>query len=186
MTLDSNYFAKKIKIILRDIKDYQSDELARELLRLGRTADDSVLSEPEFAPTAKDVGTAALDFDLAIKVLRTSPLGAELLNDAQARAAEFIFNLKHGIHNTEVAEKHSGATIFNAALLCGGLTINLDGIEYDLETHPLSLAEDDAMGMLQELADSIHDASLRAVVSGQKSAAHDAKRKPETDSSLSL
>ena len=46
--LDANYFAKKLKLIHRDINDYTPRELARELARLSRTADKNVLHEPEF------------------------------------------------------------------------------------------------------------------------------------------
>ena len=46
---DVAYFTKKLEIVLRDVKMYAPDEMARELIRLGRTADSAVLSEPEFA-----------------------------------------------------------------------------------------------------------------------------------------
>ena len=46
--LDSTYFRKKLKMIIRDLSDYKPDELARELLRMSVTADISVINEPEF------------------------------------------------------------------------------------------------------------------------------------------
>lgn len=46
--LDVSYFKGKLELILRDIKNYTPDELSRELLRLGVTADKNVLQETEF------------------------------------------------------------------------------------------------------------------------------------------
>lgn len=47
--LDANYFAEKLKLILRDISRYTPAEIARELARMSVTADKSVLGEDEFA-----------------------------------------------------------------------------------------------------------------------------------------
>lgn len=50
--LDANYFAAKLKLILRDISRYTPAEMARELARMSLTADKSVLGEDEFLPVA--------------------------------------------------------------------------------------------------------------------------------------
>lgn len=46
--LDYSYFSGKLKLIVRDIRNYTPDELARELARLSFTADESVIKEKEF------------------------------------------------------------------------------------------------------------------------------------------
>lgn len=47
--VDTCYFEKKLKSVLRDIANYTPDELARELARLSKTADPEViLEEKEF------------------------------------------------------------------------------------------------------------------------------------------
>ena len=46
--LDTDYFAKKLELIQRDLLWYSAEELARELARLSKTADAKVLTEPEF------------------------------------------------------------------------------------------------------------------------------------------
>jgi hypothetical protein len=46
--LDAEYFAEKLKLILRDISRYTPAEMARELARMSVTADESVLGEDEF------------------------------------------------------------------------------------------------------------------------------------------
>lgn len=46
--LDANYFAEKLKRILRDISHYTPAGMARELARMSLTADKSVLGEDEF------------------------------------------------------------------------------------------------------------------------------------------
>lgn len=50
--LDSDYFRRKLERMLRDVNSYTPDEMARELARMARTADEAVLSEPEFAKVA--------------------------------------------------------------------------------------------------------------------------------------
>ena len=52
--IDVSYFTKKIKMVLRDIKLYSKEELARELLRLSKTADSEVLHENEFSDWVMD------------------------------------------------------------------------------------------------------------------------------------
>lgn len=49
--LDVSYFEDKLKQIVRDVKNYTPDEMARALARLSVVADESVLSEKEFART---------------------------------------------------------------------------------------------------------------------------------------
>ncbi len=46
--LDVSYFEGKLNIVLRDIKNYTPDELARELARYSVAADKTVILEPEF------------------------------------------------------------------------------------------------------------------------------------------
>jgi hypothetical protein len=47
--LDYEYFQKKLEIIIRDARSYEPNEMARELARLSRTADeDVILTEAEF------------------------------------------------------------------------------------------------------------------------------------------
>lgn len=46
--LDVDYFKEKLQLVVRDIKNYAPNELARELARLSTTADASVILEPEF------------------------------------------------------------------------------------------------------------------------------------------
>jgi hypothetical protein len=46
--LDVSYFEGKLKLVLRDIKNYTPDELARELARYSVAADKAVILEPEF------------------------------------------------------------------------------------------------------------------------------------------
>jgi hypothetical protein len=47
--LDYEYFQKKLEMIVRDARSYEPNEMARELARLSRTADDDViLTEAEF------------------------------------------------------------------------------------------------------------------------------------------
>ena len=46
--LDVSYFKGKLELVLRDIKNYTPDELARELARLSVTADKAVVKENEF------------------------------------------------------------------------------------------------------------------------------------------
>jgi len=48
--LDNDYFERKIAILHRDgLRNWRPDELARELARMSRTADKSVMHETEFA-----------------------------------------------------------------------------------------------------------------------------------------
>lgn len=61
--LDHDYFERKIAILHRDgLRNWRSDELARELARMSRTADKSVILEPEFET---QVELAALREELA-------------------------------------------------------------------------------------------------------------------------
>tara|TARA_R110000737_G_scaffold77744_1_gene108981 strand:+ start:2314 stop:2526 length:213 start_codon:yes stop_codon:yes gene_type:complete len=47
--LDYKYFQRKLKLIIRDAKNYTPDEMARELARMSQAADKSVIqSEDEF------------------------------------------------------------------------------------------------------------------------------------------
>jgi hypothetical protein len=47
--LDYEYFQKKLEMIVRDARSYEPNEMARELARLSRTADeDVILTEAEF------------------------------------------------------------------------------------------------------------------------------------------
>ena len=46
--LDVSYFKNWLMRVHRDIKQYTPDELARELARMSRTADDKVMKEDEF------------------------------------------------------------------------------------------------------------------------------------------
>lgn len=46
--VDTAYFENKLKLVLRDLDQYNADELARELARLAKVADEDVLQEPEF------------------------------------------------------------------------------------------------------------------------------------------
>lgn len=46
--LDVSYFKGKLELVLRDIKNYTPDELARELARYSSAADKTVMLEPEF------------------------------------------------------------------------------------------------------------------------------------------
>lgn len=47
--LDADYFRRKLERVLRDVNSYRPDEMARELARMARTADEAVLREPEFS-----------------------------------------------------------------------------------------------------------------------------------------
>jgi chromosome segregation ATPase len=61
--LDNDYFERKIAILHRDgLRNWRPDELARELARMSRTADKSVMLEPEFET---QVELAALREELA-------------------------------------------------------------------------------------------------------------------------
>lgn len=51
--LDADYFRRKLERVLRDVNSYRPDEMARELARMARTADEAVLREPEFALVAQ-------------------------------------------------------------------------------------------------------------------------------------
>lgn len=51
--MDSKYFKRKLELVVRDIELYTKEELARELARLAKTADESVLLEPEFVPKSQ-------------------------------------------------------------------------------------------------------------------------------------
>ena len=44
MSLDTNYFNKKLSLVLRDLRQYTSEELARELFRLAATANPIIQS----------------------------------------------------------------------------------------------------------------------------------------------
>ena len=47
--LDYKYFQGKLKLIVRDARNYTPDEMARELARMSKAADSSViLNEEEF------------------------------------------------------------------------------------------------------------------------------------------
>lgn len=63
--LDNDYFERKIAILHRDgLKNWMPDELARELARMSRTADKSVMQEPEFAaPVVERQETVVIDLD---------------------------------------------------------------------------------------------------------------------------
>lgn len=49
--LDVSYFKSKLARVLRDIAQYNPDELARELARLAKTANKNTLFEDEFCPS---------------------------------------------------------------------------------------------------------------------------------------
>ena len=49
--VDRDYFTKKLEIIIRDMRNYTPDELARSLGRLAMVADSDVMQEPEFSAT---------------------------------------------------------------------------------------------------------------------------------------
>lgn len=56
--LDNDYFERKIAILHRDgLRNWTPDELARELARMSRTADASVMHEPEFSAKAPQLDT---------------------------------------------------------------------------------------------------------------------------------
>lgn len=50
--LDADYFNQKLGLLLRDMRHYTPDELARQLARLSKAADGDVLLEPEFSGAA--------------------------------------------------------------------------------------------------------------------------------------
>ena len=46
--LDVDYFKKKLRLVVRDAYRYTPAEMARELARLGVTADKKIINEKEF------------------------------------------------------------------------------------------------------------------------------------------
>lgn len=53
MSLDKQYFTKKLAKLIAEIDCYTEEEMARALLRLSSTADSSVQLEPEFSKEIK-------------------------------------------------------------------------------------------------------------------------------------
>lgn len=49
----NGYFKGKLNLVIRDIELYTKEELARELARLAKTADESVFLESEFSEMAQ-------------------------------------------------------------------------------------------------------------------------------------
>jgi len=53
--LDVDYFTRKMMRMVRDMADFTPSEMARQLARMSKTADETVLSEPEFSgPSASN------------------------------------------------------------------------------------------------------------------------------------
>ena len=42
MKIDENYFKQKLELIIRDLRHYTSEELAREFVRLAKTANKKI------------------------------------------------------------------------------------------------------------------------------------------------
>lgn len=53
--LDMDYLKRRLNRLIRDLADFPPDEAARELARMSRTADSSVLAESEFNPSESAV-----------------------------------------------------------------------------------------------------------------------------------
>lgn len=86
--LDADYFRRKLERVLRDVKSYKPDEMARELARMARTADEETLRESEFSPisTAKQLLIDEIS-DLKARLLE-SERGAEDLVSLRAEIRE--------------------------------------------------------------------------------------------------
>lgn len=62
--LDVAYFCEKLDALSLDADHYTPAEMARALARLAKTADENVLSEPEFAPVSPAEAKVANDVRL--------------------------------------------------------------------------------------------------------------------------
>lgn len=91
--LDVSYFESKLTQVLRNIACYMPDEMARELARLVKTADKSVLLESEFLADIRgdDDHKAALSaFDnLALKIEAYEQKRWPIDKPTKAQAEEF-------------------------------------------------------------------------------------------------
>lgn len=101
---------------------------------------------------------------LAYKELRESEKGQKLIAQSEADAASFLFDLQSGDKNSEVAEKLSAKTIYDAVTLSSSLTIEVDGETYSLEPYYPQIDEDTALEMLQDVQSSIECSLLNAVL----------------------
>lgn len=73
--VDVSYFKKWFDRAFKDLSNYKPDELARELARMSRTADDTVLLESEFAGAT----IAQQAQELEAKDARIAELNVEVL-----------------------------------------------------------------------------------------------------------
>lgn len=68
--LDASYFYGKLSMLLRDIRNYKPDEMARSLARLSITADEKVLSETEFTQAQQDYKAMCEELVILLKEIR--------------------------------------------------------------------------------------------------------------------
>lgn len=99
--LDADYFRRKLERVLRDVNSYRPDEMARELARMARTADEKVLREPEFSLSATE-GERPMTIAPASRI--TDDQLAEL-SDRHSIPAEALQVLRH------IADLYSGGAI---------------------------------------------------------------------------
>lgn len=121
--LDNDYFERKIAILHRDgLRNWRPDELARELARMSRTADKSVMLEPEFET---QVELAALREELAgakhdiASFLETMAKVCDLLgiNTEDAKHAEGNPSDVFFSHATAMQQRLTAAEQRNAVLV---------------------------------------------------------------------
>lgn len=92
---------------------------------------------------------------LAHKELRSSERGKALIEQAEAEAASFLFDLNSGETNADVAEELTPHQIYIGVVLAGALTFEVSGNRYTVEPYYQGLSEDDALAMLQDVRSQI-------------------------------